>query len=93
MIAAGKCIMGNMLKSTMAEIAKDPQFVQITKVGHWLCEEAPDELSKTIMGFLGHRRAGGPSVPAYLQGMSRFCRWPGRVRGGTILTSLDGHAQ
>jgi uncharacterized hydantoinase/oxoprolinase family protein len=48
----------------MQLVADDVQTVVIPGVGHWLAEEAPDELLAAVTAFLAtYRSTAAPAVP------------------------------
>lgn len=51
MIAAGRSVIADLLWDMSRQIAADVRFHQIDKAGHWLCEEAPDEVADLIREF------------------------------------------
>jgi pimeloyl-ACP methyl ester carboxylesterase len=47
---------GAMAADTMKLVADDVQTLVIPGIGHWLAEQAPDELSAALTGFLAPYR-------------------------------------
>jgi pimeloyl-ACP methyl ester carboxylesterase len=55
---------GTMVEETMKLVADDVQGVVFPGVGHWLAEQAPDELVATLTDFLAPYRAAAHAVAA-----------------------------
>jgi pimeloyl-ACP methyl ester carboxylesterase len=54
----GEASWGEAVGSAMQPLANDLQSVVIPGVGHWLAEEAPEELLAALATFLAPCRAG-----------------------------------
>jgi pimeloyl-ACP methyl ester carboxylesterase len=56
---------GAMVEETMKRAADDVQGVVFPAVGHWLAEQAPDELVAALTEFLAPYRDGGVAAPEH----------------------------
>src|SRR5262245_4167034 len=55
---------GSMVEETMKLVADDVQSVVFPGIGHWLAEQAPDELVAALNEFLAPYRGAAPRVVA-----------------------------
>jgi pimeloyl-ACP methyl ester carboxylesterase len=51
-----------LVGDTMKLAADDVQSLVITSIGHWLAEQAPEEMLAALTGFLGPYREGGSGL-------------------------------
>jgi pimeloyl-ACP methyl ester carboxylesterase len=52
-----------MAADTMKLVADDVQTLVIPGIGHWLAEQAPDELLSALTAFLARYRDGTAAAP------------------------------
>jgi pimeloyl-ACP methyl ester carboxylesterase len=54
---AGEHSLGDMVEATMKLVADDVQSVTFADVGHWIAEEAPEQMVAALTEFLAPYRA------------------------------------
>ena len=58
LVIGGTASIGDQVADTMKLVADDVQSVVIPGAGHWLAEEAPEELLSALTAFLAPYRDG-----------------------------------
>ena len=61
---AGKHSLGDMVQATMKLVADDVRSVIFADTGHWVAEEAPDQMLAALTEFLAPYRASHPVAAA-----------------------------
>jgi pimeloyl-ACP methyl ester carboxylesterase len=70
LVMGGSESVGAMAADTMKLAADDVQTLVIAGIGHWLAEQAPDEMVAALTRFLAAQRHASPRIAAIVKGVT-----------------------